>query len=91
MNIKDVKVVDDEYNVEEKNGNTVIKIGDEDVKITGRHKYSITYKVQLYGIKEDYDLLAYNFLPQRWMTKIDDRSEERRVGKECRSRWSPYH
>ena len=24
-------------------------------------------------------------------TKPDDRSEERRVGKECRSRWSPYH
>ena len=23
--------------------------------------------------------------------KTDDRSEERRVGKECRSRWSPYH
>ena len=23
--------------------------------------------------------------------KPDDRSEERRVGKECRSRWSPYH
>src|SRR5256886_7009802 len=22
---------------------------------------------------------------------IDSRSEERRVGKECRSRWSPYH
>ena len=21
----------------------------------------------------------------------DDRSEERRIGKECRSRWSPYH
>ena len=21
----------------------------------------------------------------------DTRSEERRVGKECRSRWSPYH
>src|ERR1035438_8215478 len=25
------------------------------------------------------------------MLGIDDRSEERRVGKECRSRWSPYH
>ena len=27
------------------------------------------------------------------LTKIYDssRSEERRVGKECRSRWSPYH
>ena len=24
-------------------------------------------------------------------TGIDERSEERRVGKECRSRWSPYH
>ena len=24
-------------------------------------------------------------------THSDDRSEERRVGKECRSRWSPYH
>ena len=22
---------------------------------------------------------------------LDGRSEERRVGKECRSRWSPYH
>ena len=22
---------------------------------------------------------------------LADRSEERRVGKECRSRWSPYH
>ena len=24
-------------------------------------------------------------------TAMVDRSEERRVGKECRSRWSPYH
>ena len=24
-------------------------------------------------------------------TEIWERSEERRVGKECRSRWSPYH
>src|SRR3712207_7691871 len=28
-------------------------------------------------------LTVYNHFP--------DRSEERRVGKECRSRWSPYH
>ncbi len=26
-------------------------------------------------------------IPEAWI----DRSEERRVGKECRSRWSPYH
>ena len=27
--------------------------------------------------------------PERWA--VVSRSEERRVGKECRSRWSPYH
>src|SRR5260221_3586006 len=28
----------------------------------------------------------------RWLCHIlGNRSEERRVGKECRSRWSPYH
>src|SRR5256885_3891473 len=26
-----------------------------------------------------------------WTTRSARRSEERRVGKECRSRWSPYH
>ena len=26
-----------------------------------------------------------------YLSKIEQRSEERRVGKECRSRWSPYH
>ena len=25
------------------------------------------------------------------MQAVVNRSEERRVGKECRSRWSPYH
>ena len=25
------------------------------------------------------------------LLSVDYRSEERRVGKECRSRWSPYH
>ena len=25
------------------------------------------------------------------LKKVAGRSEERRVGKECRSRWSPYH
>ena len=29
--------------------------------------------------------------PVRIVTTTVPRSEERRVGKECRSRWSPYH
>ena len=30
---------------------------------------------------------------KKWvlLKNISARSEERRVGKECRSRWSPYH
>src|SRR2546422_11337395 len=37
-----------------------------------------------------------NLVLKRGLTDIDlwnwhERSEERRVGKECRSRWSPYH
>ena len=32
--------------------------------------------------------LAFMFVSFEW---TQHRSEERRVGKECRSRWSPYH
>src|SRR5574337_1067523 len=36
--------------------------------------------------------LALSLLHSPTFTSIHDhRSEERRVGKECRSRWSPYH
>ena len=31
------------------------------------------------------------FCPVCGECMYEDRSEERRVGKECRSRWSPYH
>src|ERR1043165_2733811 len=44
------------------------------------------------------DYLAIGYLLNQNMLHADDvvtgvdyRSEERRVGKECRSRWSPYH
>ena len=50
------------------------------------------------SLADDPDLLSkiitgdetwvYGYDPE---TKFDSRSEERRVGKECRSRWSPYH
>ena len=34
-------------------------------------------------------LLLEERSPLQWLALV--RSEERRVGKECRSRWSPYH
>ena len=30
-------------------------------------------------------------ISQALLSHYENRSEERRVGKECRSRWSPYH
>src|SRR2546427_522325 len=36
------------------------------------------------------DAIASRFAGSRWQHRVR-RSEERRVGKECRSRWSPYH
>ena len=46
---------------------------------------------------DESDVISYyDFLVNKYQDEwviIDDirRSEERRVGKECRSRWSPYH
>ena len=39
-------------------------------------------------VYEDDEILAFNDINP---AAPIHRSEERRVGKECRSRWSPYH
>ena len=44
--------------------------------VTGRNRNNVHYVTTLF------DKIAHN---------PNIRSEERRVGKECRSRWSPYH
>ena len=37
-------------------------------------------------------ILLNSYIEQKFKNKSKNiRSEERRVGKECRSRWSPYH
>ena len=44
--------------------------------------------------EEDIELTLRGFERAKLQNRIwtvRDRSEERRVGKECRSRWSPYH
>ena len=45
----------------------------------------ISYKLLNKGIAESIKVQPY------LTPNIQNRSEERRVGKECRSRWSPYH
>ena len=41
-------------------------------------------------VRLDYRLL-HGQVVFSWTGHVGARSEERRVGKECRSRWSPYH
>src|SRR5256884_4852558 len=45
-----------------------------------------------YFPSKDHILLAFGEMQLgKLEAAVDERSEERRVGKECRSRWSPYH
>ena len=59
-----------------------------------------------FGVKKTEDVLATHFFWPKMRRDVERfvarcttcqkaksrlRSEERRVGKECRSRWSPYH
>ena len=66
------------------------------------HAFAMTFKGRPLELGElAFGLLANNLrfvVPNRnesnksrWKTCRFWRSEERRVGKECRSRWSPYH
>ena len=56
----------------------------------GMVRSSIECKAGLDAFKEKYPKVAHGDTPES-VLKEWYRSEERRVGKECRSRWSPYH
>ena len=45
------------------------------------------------GMANTEKCLNFRFICEniKWQKEGEARSEERRVGKECRSRWSPYH
>ena len=55
---------------------TLVRLDDSTALLT----IEDTFKKEIVAVKFN-DLLCEAF----------ERSEERRVGKECRSRWSPYH
>ena len=71
-----------------------------DDKDAALEKFKITFQKQrlwneVLKIEKNADAqLGRSFefsLPKEWSRQEQIRSEERRVGKECRSRWSPYH
>ena len=48
--------------------------------------------IATYKYRKEFDLVTLKLMiPFAAIGIIIGRSEERRVGKECRSRWSPYH
>ena len=72
----------------------VAKILDKEKLLkAAREKRQITYKGTPIRLTADFS--AENLQARReWheiLRVMKGRSEERRVGKECRSRWSPYH
>ena len=70
-------------NVGDREGNlraAIVALGDASVRVT--------------RVSSFYETEPVDFLEQAWFLNCaveGKRSEERRVGKECRSRWSPYH
>ena len=54
--------------------------------------YELEYRISELESKFSKDLSEDTFNELKKLKKhLNIRSEERRVGKECRSRWSPYH
>src|SRR5256712_13462521 len=72
-------------------GSLLVQFRDERDNSYGMHQYA---RLVLY---EEGTKIDFTIAPVDTLRKIVDepalpeRSEERRVGKECRSRWSPYH
>ena len=49
-------------------------------------------KLNKLGLHTNLEVMDINgYYHQKVISREETRSEERRVGKECRSRWSPYH
>ena len=68
--------------------------------IVGEKAAMVVDHVEYHAIDDEYDTTIFtermpknasSALPSKKGIQDHRRSEERRVGKECRSRWSPYH
>ena len=73
----------------------IISIFDISGKLIAKRKESIvnkTLEINYSNLKNGIYSIQFETNNTKYAGKIvKNRSEERRVGKECRSRWSPYH
>ncbi|MEX2587791.1 MAG: DUF2207 domain-containing protein [Actinomycetota bacterium] len=62
-----------EYELSRSSGNQVIRIGDPDRTITGRHRYEITYRVSgVLNAFSEHDELYWNVIGSNWPVPIDN-------------------
>ena len=59
--------------------------------LSGVLPYAIMGMLVVYCLKNVSFFAGSHGIPEIAASAVVVRSEERRVGKECRSRWSPYH
>ena len=69
----------------------------EDVLLNPNQYKEVIFKYKINNVSKSMGGTDLRFNPifddycKKHVIAYHDRSEERRVGKECRSRWSPYH
>jgi uncharacterized protein (TIGR04222 family) len=72
--IEDVTVTSDapdDVEISEEGSSTVMRIGDEDVEISGRHTYTIVYRVEgALNAFSDHDELYWNAIGHEWAASI---------------------
>src|SRR5438270_5119381 len=69
-------------------------LADHSVDHPGASPKEYQIATEVFGRQQDFDPHVDSMVrvqAGRLRTKLAERSEERRVGKECRSRWWPYH
>ena len=76
-----------------------LPINHHELKINADKKLEFKENLVTKGTMMNVNNTAFDFINSKEIKNIrmddyfvlNERSEERRVGKECRSRWSPYH
>src|SRR3712207_1544014 len=69
----------------------VLEAMEQAIQKAGRAKYGHEKDIRAFIDRKDGKVKLERWTEVVEQEPVENRSEERRVGKECRSRWSPYH
>ena len=63
----------------------------DNITLTAQYEKNQYTVVWVDWSRKNFEIADYYEGDELVVPSLGERSEERRVGKECRSRWSPYH